>query len=181
VSIKRLTKLVPPPESPTEVGSLEEWEAAEEELGAGLPRDYREFVYRYGSGLFAGLYIVYNPFAASEYIRLLDRVRTVCEIERDLKQSMGSKYVSFPIFPEKGGILPWGRDENGNDYYWLTEGPPSKWTVVQNNVRGKGYARHNCSMTGFLLEVLEGRIKPLASGYPGPEDFVFHPYPVKTV
>jgi hypothetical protein len=32
-------------------------------------------------------------------------------------------------------------------------------------------------MTRFLVGVLEGRITPLASDYPGPEDFVFHPYP----
>jgi hypothetical protein len=87
--------------------------------------------------------------------------------------------VPYPVFPEKGGILPWGRDENGNDYSWLTEGLPDLWKVVQNNVRGKGYALHECSMTGFLVGVLEGRIKPLASDYPRPEDFVFHPYPAK--
>jgi hypothetical protein len=72
---------------------------------------------------------------------------------------------------------PWGRDENGNHYYWLTEGVPAEWVVVQNSARGTGCAQHECSMTEFLVGILEGRIEPLASGYPSPEVFVFYPYP----
>jgi hypothetical protein len=140
MSIKQLKQLVAPPRSPTEVGTAEEWAAAERSLGVRLPHDYRGFVFAYGSGLFARLYIVYNPFATSRYIRLQERVRVVCEIERGTKRSFGAKFVPYPIFPEPGGILPWGRDENGNDYYWRTGGPPSRWKVVQNNV-GAGVSR----------------------------------------
>jgi hypothetical protein len=32
-------------------------------------------------------------------------------------------------------------------------------------------------MTVFLVGILEGSIEPLASGYPRPEDLVFHPDP----
>jgi hypothetical protein len=175
VSIERLTQLVPPPTSPTEVGPLERWVAAEAELGIELPPDYRDFVVAYGSGLFAAFYVVYNPFASSPLIRLKDRVDKLCAIERQTKLSRIMN-VPYPIYPEPGGILPWGCDENGNYYYWLTEGAPSAWPVIQNSVRGSGYARHDCSMTDFLVGVLEGKIRPLASGYPRPECFVFHPY-----
>ena len=63
MSIADLMKLVPPPAKPFEVGTLAEWAKVEAELGTQLPQDYRDFVFAYGSGLFAGLYRVYNPFS----------------------------------------------------------------------------------------------------------------------
>ncbi len=177
MSIERLTTLIRPPDSPSEVGSPEGWAAAEQELGVELPHDYREFVLTYGSGLFAGLYVVYNPLAASPLIRLKSQVEKVCATERQLRLFPRPNAVRYPIFPEEGGLFPWGRDENGNYYHWLTEGAPAEWVVVENSVRGKGHRRHDCSMTEFLVGILEGRIEPLASGYSRPDHFVFQPYP----
>ena len=46
--------------------------------------------------------------------------------------------VPYPIYPDQPGLLPWGNDENGNDYYWLTEGAPDTWRVLSDEVRGEG-------------------------------------------
>jgi hypothetical protein len=176
MSIAELKKLVPPPAKPFEVGTLAQWRKLEERLGVKLPRDYREFVFAYGSGLFAGLYRVYNPFAASPYLALLPSVERVCGIEREGKSHSGEKYFPSPIYPEPGGLLPWGNDENGNDYYWRTEGPPTRWIVVQNNNRGEGLRVQPYSMTGFLVGILRRKIRALASGYPRKEDYRFEPW-----
>src|SRR5438128_2571968 len=132
MAIAELKKLVPPPATPFEVGSLAQWREVEAELGTRLPRDYRDFVFAYGSGLFAGLYRVYNPFGADEYMALVTQGRRVCGYNRESQWS-DPKRFPYPYFPEPGGLLPWGNDENGNDYFWLTEGPPTKWVVVQDN------------------------------------------------
>ena len=170
--IDALLRLVPPPPKPTEVASLKKWRDIERKLGTKLPSDYREFVFAYGTGLFAGFYRVYNPFAASEYIALLPQVQTVCEMERDFKEREPD-LVPYPIYPDPGGLLPWGNDENGNYYFWLTEGEPDEWAVAQNGVRGKGYSTHPCSMTEFLTRVLQKKIKALATGYPHKKHMVF--------
>jgi hypothetical protein len=172
MSLADLKKLVPPPAKPFEVGSLPQWRKIEERLGTKLPRDYREFVFTYGSGLFAGFYRVYNPFAASEYIGLLPQSKRVCGINREAQRSFPSRFP-YPYYPDPGGLLPWGNDENGNDYFWLIEGPPTKWVVVQDNNRGEGIRIQPYSMTGFLTEILHRRIKPLASGYPRKADYHF--------
>ena len=158
---------------------MKQWRAAEAQLGVRLPQDYREFIFTYGSGLFAGNYVIYNPFSSSKHIRLLDRVKQVSEINRYWKQKYGDKEMPYAVYPEKDAILPWGRDYNGNDYYWLTAGAPSKWKVVQNNVRGSGFVKHNCNMTGFLAGILEGRIQPLIGDFPNSESFVFQAYQPK--
>ena len=175
MSITELRKLVTPPKTPFEVGTLAQWRQVETELGTALPRDYRDFVFAYGSGLFAGLYRVYNPFAESEYIALVPQGRSVCGYNRESQQSNPQRFP-YPYFPEPGGLLPWGNDENGNDYFWLTEGPPSKWIVVQDENRGEGIRVQPYSMTGFLLAILQRKVKALASGYPRKSNFKFEPY-----
>src|SRR6266404_2309328 len=119
MSMADLKKLVTPPAKPFEVGTLSQWQKYEQKLGTRLPDDYRKFVFAYGSGLFAGFYRVYNPFAASEYIALLSQVERVCGYNRESQRSFPKRFP-YPYFPELGGLLPWGNDENGNDYFWLT-------------------------------------------------------------
>lgn len=167
MSIARLKKLIPPPEHPTEIGTNKQWEAVEKELGTPLPEDYREFVFAYGTGLFANLYRVLNPFSVSKYSAIVP----VLEMMRGSWDQIESPY---PLFPDQGGILSWGNDENGNEYFWLVKGKPDEWKVVQNNTRGTGFKEQKCSMSEFLVGILEKKIKPLASGgYPRKECFKF--------
>src|SRR5207249_2196357 len=114
--IEPLKKIVPPPPIPSEVGSLQQWQAVERQPGLALPFDYRDFVFTYGSGLFAQFYRIYNPFAASEYTALYPSVERVCGCERETKSDWPDR-VPYPIYPDQPGLLPWGNDENGNDYY----------------------------------------------------------------
>src|SRR5690242_19716466 len=126
MSVAELKKLVPPPSKPFEVGPLSQWREIEDQLEVRLPRDYREFVFAYGSGLFASFYRIYNPFAANEYTALLPSIKRICDIDRESQREYPKRFP-YPYYPEAGGLLPWGNDENGNDYFWLTEGPPTKW------------------------------------------------------
>jgi hypothetical protein len=170
--IELLKKIVPPPTRPSEVGSFQQWQAVEHELGLVLPTDYREFVVTYGSGLFAQFYRVYNPFAASKYTALATSVQRVCAAAREIKCEWPDQ-VPYPIYPEQPGLVPWGNDENGNDYYWLTEGASDTWRVLSDEVRGEGFRDYGCTMTEFLARVLLGEIEALAGDYPRDENRVF--------
>lgn len=172
---KELLKLVPAPRHPLEIGSLEQWNAIERALGLSLPADYKEFAFSYGTGLFARFYRVYNPFSASPWMRLLPSVERVCGALRAFKMDWPDQ-VPHRIYPEAAGLLPWGNDENGNDYYWLTDGPPDAWRVFSDENRGEGLRGHDVPMGQFLTEVLLGKREALAGGYPTSEDFVFSPF-----
>ncbi len=175
MNIEQLKTLVPPPKQPLEIGTPDEWHRLEQRLALVLPTDYREFVLTYGTGLFAQFYRVYNPFSADTYMSLYAQVQKTCDWRRRTKAEFPER-VPYAIYPDPGGILPWGNDENGHDYYWLTRGSPEDWTVVADDVRGAGFSQHNCTMTGYLLGVLSKRIKPLAGDYPRKENFVFEPF-----
>lgn len=177
MSLSELKKLVPPPTTPQDVGSLSEWENFEGQLGLKLPREYREFIFSYGSGQFAAFYAVFNPFSSNRHINLLKRVEEICRFSRQLQAECPERFP-FPYYPENGGLLPWGSDENGNYYFWLTQGPPSKWVVVQDEVRGYGIENHAVSLTEFLIAILRGEIKPLVSEYPDQAHFKFEPWNV---
>lgn len=172
MSLSRLIQLVTPPKNPFEIGTLEEWHERESQIGVSLPADYREFVFTYGTGLFAGFYRIYNPFAASQTMSLMESITRVCEQNRISQQSFPERFP-YRYFPEPCGLIPWGNDENGNDYFWLPDGLPETWNVVQDENRGSGLVRQPFIMTEFLVSVLEGKTKPLASDYPHEDDFVF--------
>jgi len=172
MSIEQLKALVAPPDTPSEVGTLSQWRDIERSLGVKLPTDYREFVFAYGSGLFAGFYRVYNPFASSQHSALFSSVTRVCKYNRESQQKFPGRFP-FPYYPEKTGLLPWGNDENGNDYFWQTSGPPDAWHVVEDENRGNGIKSHAFTFTEFLISILNNETEPLAGGYPTEEDYVF--------
>jgi hypothetical protein len=161
--------LISPPATPHEVGTLAEWQAIEQVLGVTFPSDFREFVFAYGSGQLGQFYWVWNPFWGPEFLR---EVRDVCGSEGDLRRQYPDFYP-YPIYPERPGFLPWGSDDNGNYYGWLTEGPSDRWPVLTNNMRGRGYRLFQGTMTEYLAGVFRGEVKPLAGDYPGPDDLVF--------
>lgn len=169
MALTEVTALIPPPPRPSGVGTPEEWRAIERELGLTLPTDYREFVSTYGTGRLAVEYLIYSPFWGAEY---LNHVRYLCQLETDFRAQFPHR-VPYPVWPEPGGVLPWADDQNGNYYLWLTEGPPDQWEVLTNQVRGHGYQRHRCTMTGYLAGVLRGEIRPLIGDFPSPEVMFF--------
>jgi hypothetical protein len=172
MAIQELIQLVPPPVRPCEIGSIEEWRTIEGKLGLVLPKDYNDFIFSYGSGLFAQFYRIYNPFAKEEWTNLNTSIERVCGWIRETRRNCPD-HVPYHIFPEKLGLLPWGNDENGNNYYWLTDGSPDSWGVISDEVRGEGLREYNCCMTDFLCGVLTGKIEALAGDYPRIENRVF--------
>jgi len=179
VSIELLKKIVQPPNQPTDVGSLEEWKSVEQTLGLTLPSDYRDFIFTYGSGLFAQIYIVYNPFAKPEHVSCLPTsVEKVCQWEREFKKEAPG-CVPYKLWPEIPGLLPWANDDMGNEYFWFTEGSPDSWKIISNEVRGEGYREYGCRMTEFLCGVLTGNIQALARDYPRDEHKVFKVWETK--
>ncbi len=175
MAIEQLKKIVPPPQRPFEVDSLENWQEIEQKLGLVLPSDYRDFIFAYGSGLFAQFYRVYNPFASSEWTALEASIKRICNAEREIKRGFPD-CVPYQIYPEEAGIVPWGNDENGNEYFWLTHGAPDTWLVLSDEMRGEGFREYGCSMTEFLTRVLLGQIEALAGDYPTEENLVFEPF-----
>jgi len=153
--IKQLAALIAAPKKPLDHEG--NWRAAEIVVGAEFPPDFRDLITHYGTGaFFRGFLTVYNPLTVEGLARIKQDEKR-CRDQRE-----GLYPCPFPIHPEIPGLLPWGRDENGNGYFWLTKGKPEKWPVV---FLGHGYedqpVQFRTDITGFLVRYATDKFEAL--------------------
>lgn len=165
MTIRDLTTVVLPPPVPVEKGNDELWTSVQKKLKISLPEDFRDLSSTYGSGSFVDegkLHIFfYNPFSAD----FLQKVKIHCSVIQDLKKDEGGDYIPFKVFPKKGGMLVWGRDDNGNDLFWLAKGPPEKWPIIIRSNDGQ-LEQFEESTTGFLARIFTRQLS--ANVWPEP-------------
>ncbi|MBI5757882.1 MAG: SMI1/KNR4 family protein [Planctomycetales bacterium] len=151
MGIERLMKIVTPPEPLGVMVSSARWAEAEKEVGSTFPADYREFVNRYGAGAFYNFMEISSPFSPRSNLMAI--------------HNKWSHYfhdqVVFPVYPEAGGILRVGGDENGNLLFWVTRGEPDKWPIVYFTPDFQDHELYVSNITDFLSDWLSGVIEPL--------------------
>jgi len=156
MAIKQLAALITPPASPLDCEG--NWYAAEIVVGATYPADFRALIAAYGSGaFFRGHLTVYNPLTVGG-------LAGIKQAERFCRQHREGLYpLPLAVHPDTPGLLPWGGDENGNTYCWLTKGKPDKWPVV---FLGHGHESHpvqlRTDITGFLAGYATDKFPELA-------------------
>jgi hypothetical protein len=144
MSVEFLATVAPPPASPLSNGPLEQWDILQARLGLRLPTDWLAYGQCYGSGGFEGGLTVCNPLhtGAPEWI----------------EYELGFQ-LPPPLHPAVPGFLPWGSDDNGNHYGWLTDGEPDQWPVVFVGHEYEDIAeRHDGPMTAFLARMFLGEL-----------------------
>ena len=157
MSISDLTAVVPPPESPDESGSHQEFRQIEQKMGVTLPTDYRELTIRYGSGWFLDGYLSFaNPF-------VLDLVANNEALGRcQYNYEWGS--VPWPPYPAEPGLLGIGGNENGNDVHFLVDGEPDSWPiiVVAHGAGRNEFERWDVPLGTFLANALLNKFETAA-------------------
>jgi hypothetical protein len=99
------------------------WLRLAQETGTIFPRDYRDFIERFGAGVFCGISIS-SPGLSGDFgfEELLKRVR---------RAANGRDVTSAPIHPEWHGFVPWGQTEDGWFCGWApSSDDPDEWGIV---------------------------------------------------
>jgi hypothetical protein len=161
MSIERLMKVVPPPAEPFEAFDGP-WERIEAGLGTALPQDYKDFVRVYGSGYFMEFLGVDVPKSRNPNVRLERQVGVVRDMFRAFEE------VPYPLWPDPGGLLPFGGTDNGDTLFWLADGAPADWRVVVSDRGAWDFEALDCGLTDFLAGLATGEILPRAF----PEDLL---------
>lgn len=171
MSITELKNLVPPPPNPIHVGDADRWTEIGKSIGIELPSDYFDLCAAYGSGEFlAGPLEIENPFNPD--------YRVWVEYELNKIRRCSPDDVPFPIFPDANGLFPFGRDDNGNRYYWLiTMDRP--WPIVCGSHEYTDWESVDYPITEFLTLLLKNELEINYDNYYGdgfdPEDMIFEP------
>ncbi len=150
MSVANLTVTITPPVSPTDTGPEELRQTVEKYLGIRLPQDFVDISTTYGSGMFAdGQFWCLNPYA-SWYRSNVDQI---CDVLRTLKETEGNDFIPYDIFPEQGGLLPWGAEANGHGMFWLMQGSSDEWPIVLFNRDTNMFEKLEMSVSTFLVKI----------------------------
>lgn len=151
--IDKLIELMPPPEKPLYVGTKKEWANFQGKVGMSFPEDYFTVAATYGSGRFlAGEFKVANPFDPDDEDFANFELTRLRETKEDYPDE-----VPFPLFPEEGGLYPFGIDGNGNTFLWKTEVNSDQWEIVCFNSEDY-FELVNHSLIEFLVLVASNQL-----------------------
>jgi hypothetical protein len=161
MSIQALRAIVPPPSHPVAAGRHDLWHDVESQLRTPLPPDYKDFITLYGAGDFYRFLGILSPFSKRDSLitnnkRYLPVFKNLSGIARDVVLT----------FPDPGGLLICGGDENGNTLFWQTGGEPSAWPIVYASEELLDYEVFETDLTGFLAGWMSGAVQPHLIDHP---------------
>ncbi|RSN60626.1 hypothetical protein DMH01_15125 [Amycolatopsis sp. WAC 04182] len=140
-----------------EFAPQKQWAEVESELGTALPVDYKELLTRFPGGVFRRITIyspVANEQAWTEYKYNLDQLLWILGDE-DLEYL---DKVNYRLFPEPGGLLPWGGDGQGGTFCWITESAdPDTWKIAYYSQGADEWSEHPGPVTKLLYEILTNK------------------------
>ncbi len=131
-----------------------EWSDVERELRTPLPADYKELLTRFPGGVFRRIGI-YSPVATErDWITYKNDLDELLEIlgDEDLEYLDD---VDYGLFPEPGGLLPWGTDGQGGTLCWITASTdPDTWKIAYHSQGEDEWREHPGPTTQLLYEIL---------------------------
>lgn len=145
-----------PPARPVEPPTSADMDVFESEF-ARLPSDFVSFLETYGTGAVDNFIWIFNPASKNPNLNLLKQAKVQLNTFREIRaQEKGQ--VPYPLFPEEGGLLPFGITDNGDVLFWKTSADPQQWTIVIADSRAPEYEEHQLALTDFLLKLLDGEL-----------------------
>lgn len=153
--LEALCNVISPPETPYDTGETEAWQEIEEKIGCALPSDYKAYIHRFGTGCIGKFVWVFNPFTDNANLNLLHQITVQLDVLHTLEEQFDVA-CPYPLYPQPGGLLPWGITDNGDVLFWRTIGNPDQWIIVIHEPRGPEYEEHPGGVVDFLTDLVLG-------------------------
>ncbi|WP_328605747.1 hypothetical protein OG943_38015 [Amycolatopsis sp. NBC_00345] len=141
-----------------------DWAEVEAAYGAPLPADYRAYADAYPALELDSQFVIRHPLSKNTTSKLVECGKDVLEAFAGGRREF-PEAVPYPLFPEPGGLLPWGSDYDGADYFWRTAGRPGEWTIAV--FESAEWWEFPGGFGAFWTELAAGRIDSpvIAEGY----------------
>jgi len=135
--VAEIQKIMPPPANPIDVDPAVLQRNLESlKLTSGLPEDYLRYAMIYGSGcpqlhdndpeIGPRTWDMWSP-ARPTYPEIIARFY---DAKNQFREAMETFDIPLGLYPEPGGLLPFGEDHSGFSFTWKTDGNPEEWKVV---------------------------------------------------
>ena len=150
-----------------------DWVSLERSMGVVLPEDYKAILSKYSSARFGPILLITprlgtpgasDPLAATiEWREIFEEINEdePGGLPRPCRRSgepLDGRTSDFRFFPGTPGLLAWGRDEMGGEYYWYVEGPPHTWAVVAHAAKEDWWDEHPMTMSEYLYSIVTKRL-----------------------
>ncbi|HEX7306142.1 SMI1/KNR4 family protein [Lentzea sp.] len=133
------------------------WQEAERRLGFVFPEDYKQLMTAFGTGLFDDFVGLVSP--AEDEVAFDEFEREFAEALELAGERVARGTLPHCLWPEPGGIIPWGGAGDGVTLFWRTESDdPDDWTVVYCDDDFSRWEEYRGGAPAFLLDLLAGRI-----------------------
>ena len=149
--------IMQPPTSPSDPPSGEGWQFVERSLAIELPKDYKDFVSVYGTGVINHFVWILSPFTSNKNLNLIYQAMTRLDAQRQF-HAESATVSQYSLYPAPNGIFPWGVTDNGDVLYWHCRGPSSIWTIAICDSRSSKWQAFDLTMGQFLIAVLTKRL-----------------------
>jgi hypothetical protein len=150
--VRQLISLAGAPAVP---GIVYDWPAIEASIGLRLPEDYKLLAGSLPPGWFRRFARLLYPGQSGPF--LPPDISGQLDVMREWRAE-GDAGFPYPIFPEPGGLLPWGEAVEGAMLFWLTgPGDPDSWPVITATAQWEHWERFDGTACEFLTEVAAGR------------------------
>ena len=143
-------------------GSRLGWPALESAVGTRFPTEFRELVESLPPGQFQVPLSILHPGAYESPQAYAEEVGGYARLLRDDADLTGFPY---PIYPDPGGVVPWGVVGFDHTLCWLRDGDdPDRWPVVVCDRHLSSWDVYRLGTAEFLTAVLTlpSPIEPLA-------------------
>ena len=136
-----------------------DWAAIEADLGTRLPADYKLLAEAFPGGWFRQFVRPRKPARLAGGAQRLLGEFGAGQVETLRRwRAQGDDMVPYPVYPESGGLLPWGGIRDGGYAFWLTgPGEPEGWPVVLASEKCGHWERFDGTVCEFLTEVAAAR------------------------
>lgn len=153
------------------------WDEVDAALGYRLPGDFKLLMSRFPSGSFCTRFSVYSPVESRTALaRFSQKQQMILGMYRDIR-AKSSERVSYPLYPESGGVLPWGTsDESYLFFRTIPDDDPDRWPSMFVYLDSSDWSdsEYPGTTSEFMLGMLSGRLPDFFE--PDPEELGFYPF-----
>lgn len=155
------------------------WDEVESILGVAMPSDFKKLMARFPSGVFGERFYVYSPVQdAAAFDEFRNDWREDLDWLIELRDS-GQQIIPYPVYPERGGLIPWGTGDE-HVFYWKTtahDGDSDGWSIAYADRFAQDWGEYSGDMTSFMRDVITGRFFDVNLFYePSVEKWTFTPF-----